>query len=184
MSRIGRKPIKIPSEVKIEIGRGEVGVKGPKGELSQKIHSHVKIKKEGDQLIISVKNPNNRDNRALWGLSRALIANMIKGVTKGFEKKLEIKGVGYKASLQGKKLILNIGFSHPVEFRLPEAIEAKIDKNIITISGLDKQLVGEIAAQIRAMRKPEPYKGKGIKYVDEVIKRKVGKVVKTAEGAK
>lgn len=180
MSRIGKKPILIPQNVEAKIHDGLVMIKGSKGELSQEIHPHVDIKIENGKIFVAVKNPELKEDKALWGLYGSLIKNMIIGVTKGFEKKLEIIGVGYKAALSGNKLILNVGFSHPVEFELPKNISINIDKNIITVSGLDKQLVGEIAARLRKIRPPEPYKGTGIKYSDEVIRRKAGKAAKVA----
>jgi len=180
MSRIGKLPISIPEGVQVKIENDLIFVKGPKGELTQKIHPNVKIEKKDNNIFVSVKNPNNRDDRSLWGLFRTLVSNMADGVTKGFEKKLEIKGVGFRASVTGKNLILNVGFSHQVQFPIPEGIEIKVEKSTISVSGFDKQLVGATAADIRAIKKPEPYKGKGIKYIDEVIRRKAGKVVKAA----
>ncbi|MFC1612383.1 50S ribosomal protein L6 [Patescibacteria group bacterium] len=184
MSRIGKKPIIIPNGVEVNINGQNVSAKGPKGDLELNLHKLVKaeIKKENDEkfLQVTVLDPENVTQRALWGLSAKLIYNIIEGVTKGFEKKLEVNGVGYKVSLQGNKLKLEVGYSHPVEYALPEGIEAKVEKNIITISGIDKQLVGEVAAQIRKIRKPEPYKGKGIKYIDEEVRRKAGKAAKVA----
>lgn len=180
MSRIGKKPILIPEGVEAEIKDNLLTVKGPKGELSQKIHPHVNIEKEGNQILITVENPKLKEDKALWGLYGSLVRNMIIGVTKNFEKKLEISGVGYKASVEGNKLILNVGFSHPVEFELPKNISVAIEKNVIAITGPDKQLVGQTAARLRAIRPPEPYKGTGIKYVDEVIRRKAGKAAKAA----
>lgn len=178
MSRIGKKPIIVPTGVTVQIEGQKVNVKGQKGELSFNFHRLVNFEKHDGIVKVSVKKTEDKKSRELWGLSRVLLSNMIEGVTKGFQKKLEINGVGYRAAVAGQKLNLELGFSHPVEFMLPKGIEAKVEKNIITISGIDKQLVGETAARIRALRKPEPYKGKGIKYVDEVIRRKAGKVVK------
>jgi len=155
-------------------------VKGLKGELNQKIHPNVRVKQKDKELLVNVQKPDNKKQRALWGLFQRLINNMIEGVTKGFEKKLEINGLGYKAEVSGNKLVLNVGFSHQVNFDIPKNIEVKVEKNIIIISGFDKQLVGETAAQIRRIKKPEPYKGKGIKYIDEVIKKKAGKAAKAA----
>jgi large subunit ribosomal protein L6 len=134
-----------------------------------------------NQLTVSVKNQEDKRQKALWGLFRRLVANMITGITDGFSKQLEINGVGYKASVQGKKLILNVGFSHPVEYTIPDGIDIIVEKNIITISGIDRQLVGQTAAEIRSVRKPEPYKGKGIKYTTEIVRRKVGKTAAKAE---
>ena len=188
MSRIGKKPILIPKNVEIKINDGEISAKGPKGELSLSWPSELSVSlkesgaegKEGKELTIGVKKKTKR-SPALWGLFRSLAFNLVLGVSDGFEKKLEINGVGYRASVEGKKIILNIGFSHPVEVEAPNGIEFKVEKNIITVSGADKQLVGQTAAKIRAQRKPEPYKGKGIKYLDEGIRRKSGKKVAGSE---
>jgi large subunit ribosomal protein L6 len=181
MSRIGKQPIEIPSEVTVSINDSSVSVKGPKAELSVSLPPKVTVAQRDNQLIVSVPQETDSRQAAFWGLGRSLIANAIEGVTSGFEKKLEINGVGYKVQLKGRILILNVGYSHSVEFPLPEGIEAQVEGNVITISGASKQLVGEITSQIRAIRKPEPYKGKGIKYSDEIVRRKVGKVVKGAE---
>ncbi len=183
MSRIGKQPITIPAGVTVNMTDSHIEVKGPKGNLSLVLHPRVTLTNTDNQMTVTVKDPDLQSDRALWGLSRMLVANMITGVTTGYEKKLEINGVGFKAQVSGKNLVLNLGFSHPVEFPIPEGISMTVEKNIVTISGIDKQLVGETAAVIRRMKKPEPYKGKGIKYVDEVIRRKAGKVVKAA-GAK
>ncbi len=182
MSRIGKLPIELPKGTTAELSDGYIVVKGPKGTLREKINSLVQVTLAENEIIVDVKNKEAKNERALWGLFRSLINNMVLGVNKPYEKKLEINGVGYRAAVSGKKLVLNVGFSHPVEFELPEGIEAQVEKNIITISGIDKQLVGEVAARIRKIRKPEPYKGKGIKYADEVIRRKAGK--SAAKGAK
>lgn len=182
MSRIGKLPIQIPSGVTLDIKDGEISVKGPKGTLKWKPHPRVKVKVEGNVVHVSRTSEEILD-RSLHGLTRTLIANMIEGVTKGFSKQLEIQGVGYRAQIQGKKLQLALGFSHPVEFQAPEGISLEIDKekkNIITISGNDKALVGQVAAVIRAIRKPEPYKGKGIRYVGEAVRRKAGKAATAA----
>lgn len=180
MSRIGKKPIIIPPGVEITIKEGEVAVKGPKGNLIQKLHPLILVEKVDNQLIVKVKDKDkeSKEASALWGLFRQLVANMIEGVTKGFEKKLEPVGVGYKVAIQGNKLVLNVGFSHPVEFILPQGINASLQEKLIVISGIDKQLVGEVAANLRKIRKPEPYKGKGIRYAGEVIRRKAGKAAK------
>ena len=178
MSRIGKLPVKIPAKVEVKIIGQTITVKGPKGELVQTFQPLVKVAQEGDQIIVSIEHPENRQEKSLWGLTRTLINNMIIGVTEGFSKQLEINGVGYKAGLDGQKLTLQVGFSHLVEFALPPGIQATVKGNVITISGVDKQLVGEIAAQIRAIKKPEPYKGKGIRYVDEVVRHKAGKAAK------
>jgi large subunit ribosomal protein L6 len=180
MSRIGKKPIIIPDGITATIVADEIIIKGAKGELKQKIHSLVIIAVKDKQIEITVQNPEDKKQRALWGLFASLIKNMIKGVKEGYEKKLEVVGVGFKVNLQGNKLILNVGFSHPVEFVLPAGITAVVEKNTITLTGINKQQIGEIAAQIRRIRKPEPYKGKGIKYSDEIIKKKVGKAAAKA----
>lgn len=181
MSRVGKKPIIIPNGVEVKIEEGACIAKGPKGELKQEIHPRVNIVQEDNVLKVNIDSIKDKFGRSLWGSFRSLINNMIIGVTEGFEKKLELKGVGYKVSLSGNKLILNVGYSRSVEYNLPEGITAQVDKNIIAISGINKQLLGEVAAQIRSIRKPEPYKGKGIRYVDEVVRRKVGKAVKSSE---
>ncbi|MDD5490206.1 MAG: 50S ribosomal protein L6 [Patescibacteria group bacterium] len=180
MSRVGKKLIVIPSGVEVKISDDLIVVKGPKGELQQKIHPWIKIFQEEGKLKITVDDTEEKLGRSLWGLFGSLVSNMVEGVTKGFEKKLEINGIGFKAAVSGKKLVLNVGYSHPVEYALPAGINAAVEKNIITISGADKQLVGKVTAEIRQIRKPEPYKGKGIKYIDEVVRRKAGKTVKTA----
>lgn len=174
----------IPDDVTVKIEGELVIVKGPKGELKENKHPSVSIKQTDNQLEFSVKNPLDKKEGALWGTNRSIVANMVLGVTNGFEKQLEINGVGYKAALKGNDLILNVGYSHEVKYEVPEEVSVTVEKNIITISGIDKQAVGEVAAQIRKIKKPEPYKGKGIKYVDEVIRRKAGKALKGAgEGA-
>ena len=180
MSRIGKKPIIIPEQVEVKIDGGRVTVKGPKGQLTQELHPLVKVVQAGGELKVEVKKPEDKLQASLWGLFRTLIGNLVEGVTKGFSKQLEINGIGFKAQVQGDKLVLNVGFSHPVEYRIPEGMQMAVDKNVITVSGIDKQQVGQVAAEIRAIKKPEPYKGKGIKYLDEVIRRKAGKVVKGA----
>ncbi|KKR48469.1 MAG: 50S ribosomal protein L6 [Candidatus Magasanikbacteria bacterium GW2011_GWC2_40_17] len=175
MSRIGKKTIVIPTGVEADVTSGNIKIKGPKGTLEQSLHTRVSIVKEGNELKISVKDENLKSDRALWGLFGSLVRNMILGVTTGFEKKLEMNGIGFKAEVKGKNLVLDVGFSHQVNFAVPQGIEVTVEKNIITIKGFDKQLVGSIAAQIREIKKPEPYLGKGIKYVDEIIRRKAGK---------
>lgn len=180
MSRIGKQPIEIPEGIDITIDKNNiVTVKGAKGELKEKIHSTVLVEKKEKQIVISVKNEDNKEQKSLWGLSRTLIYNMIEGLIKGYEKTLEVNGVGYKAAVNGKKLILNVGFSNPKEFIIPEGINCAVEGNKIKLSGISKQAVGQIAAKIRKIRKPEPYKGKGIKYIDEVIIRKAGKAAKS-----
>jgi large subunit ribosomal protein L6 len=183
MSRIGKKPILIPESVEVTIEEdGLVKVKGPKGELSLKLVPEIQIEKKKDQLIVFPQKETKK-SKAFWGLYRTLIANNIVGVTKGYQKQLEIEGLGYKAELKGKNLVLHVGFSHPVEIAPPEGIEFQVEGKTITVSGIDKQLVGQVAADIRAVRPPEPYKGKGIRYVGEVIRKKVGKKAVGAEGA-
>ncbi len=181
MSRIGKQPIKIPSGVDVTITDGVIHVKGPKGELSQRLHPMVIVAQEDGVLTVSVKDPAELEQKALWGLFRKLISNMVVGTTDGFLKKLEINGVGYKAEMKGKMLVLQLGYSHPIEFTVPAGLEISVEKNVVTITGADRQVVGQIAAEIRSLRKPEPYKGKGIKYQDEIIRRKAGKTA--AKGA-
>ena len=184
MSRIGKKPVVIPSGVTVEISEQTLKVKGPKGELTLAIHPKVMVTKSDSELIVDVKKHEDKNERALWGLFRSLINNMVTGVTTGFTKILEINGVGYKAAITGKQIVLNLGYSHPIEMTIPAGLEAKIEKNILTITGSDRQSVGQFAAVIRSQRPPEPYKGKGIKYQEEVIRRKAGKVVKAVGGGK
>lgn len=174
MSRIGKRPIEIPSGVEVKLGAETIEVKGPKGTLQTPADSNVRYEVEGSQVVIT-RSDDSRVAASRHGLRRTLLANCIEGVTKGFEKGLEVIGVGYKVSVQGPKVVLNVGYSHPVEFDLPKGIEAKVEGSKLTIMGIDKQLVGEVAAQIRRVRPPEPYKGKGIKYIDETIRRKAGK---------
>ncbi len=185
MSRLGKQPIIVPQGVQVTITVDSVQFKGPKGTMQQKIPSQIKVTQDVDKLIVSVSDVNNNTNRALWGLTRQLLANAVEGVTKGFIRQLEINGVGFRVQVEGNKLVLNVGFSHPVNFDLPNGITAKVEKNLITLEGIDKQLVGETAAQLRKVKPPEPYKGKGIKYLNEVIRRKAGKLAKAAgAGAK
>lgn len=179
MSRIGRMPIAIPSGVTVEVAENnKVTVKGPKGTLERVLPEAMDIKVDGEEVVVS--RPNDlKKNKALHGLTRTLIYNMVVGVTEGYEKKLEVNGVGYRAQKQGKKLVLSLGYSHPVEMEDPEGIETVLDgQNIIIVKGIDKEKVGQYAAEIRSKREPEPYKGKGIKYDTEVIRRKVGKTGK------
>ena len=180
MSRIGKKPILIPEKVDVKISNGLVVVSGPKGELKRNVHSLIKIEIKDKEIVLNIKNEDDKLEKSLWGTERQLINNMIVGVNEGFSKKLEINGVGYRAATSGKSLTLSVGYSHPVEFKIPEGIDVSVEKNLITVSGIDKQQVGEISAQIRKIRKPEPYKGKGIKYIDEVVIRKAGKQAKGA----
>jgi large subunit ribosomal protein L6 len=175
MSRIGRKPITLPDGVSVELAPGRVSVKGPKGELEQTISPEITIEREDGTL--TVQRPTDRgEHRALHGLTRSLIANMVEGVTDGYEKRLEIQGVGYRAQLKGSTLELALGFSHPVSVQAPEGIEFEVPQATeIVVRGIDKQLVGQVAADIRKRRPPEPYKGKGIRYRGEYVARKVGK---------
>ena len=178
MSRIGKMPIAVPAGVTVDIAENnKVTVKGPKGELSRALAPEMEIKMDGDTITVSRPNDLKR-NRALHGLTRTLLNNMIIGVTDGYTKTLEVNGVGYRAAKQGKKLVLNLGYSHPVEMEDPEGLETKVEDNKIIVSGIDKEKVGQYAAEIRSTRAPEPYKGKGIKYDYEVIRRKVGKTGK------
>ncbi len=174
MSKIGKKPIDIPSGVTVSNNNNNISIKGSKGELSVTIDSIIEVDIKDNQVILFPKKETKKAN-ALWGLSRSLVANMVYGVEKGYEKELELQGVGYKVAQKGNDLELNLGFSHPINFKAPEGIEFKIEKNKINISGIDKQLVGQIAADIRSLKKPEPYKGKGIRYVGEQVRRKIGK---------
>ena len=178
MSRIGKMPIAIPAGVTVEIAENnKVTVKGPKGTLERVLPKEMEIKVEGAEVVVS--RPNDlKKMKSLHGLTRTLVNNMVVGVTNGYEKKLEVNGVGYKAQKAGKKLTLSLGYSHPVEMTDPEGIETVVEGNIITVKGIDKEKVGQFAAEIRDKRRPEPYKGKGIKYSDEVIRRKVGKTGK------
>jgi large subunit ribosomal protein L6 len=175
MSRIGRKPISVPEGVTVDVGSGVVSVKGPKGELSQTVDRDMTIAL--DDSTLTVERPTDRgSHRALHGLTRSLLANMVEGVTDGYERRLEIQGVGYRARLQGKALELSVGFSHPVSVQAPEGIEFEVPQQTeVVVRGIDKQLVGETAARIRRVRPPEPYKGKGIRYAGEHVRRKVGK---------
>ncbi|MGA2193226.1 MAG: 50S ribosomal protein L6 [Nitrospirota bacterium] len=175
MSRIGKKPVEIPSGVEVKLTSNNLFVKGPKGELKRDLHPKMTIKQADGK--ISVERPSDhRLYRSLHGLTRTLINNMVLGVTKGFERVLEINGVGYKAEVKGSVLVLNMGYSHPVNFELPKGVSAVVEKQtVIKLSSIDKELVGQVAANIRAVRKPEPYKGKGIKYAEEKILRKEGK---------
>jgi large subunit ribosomal protein L6 len=175
MSRIGKQPIELPSGVNVAISPGRVQVNGPLGELSQTVPARMKVEHEDGNLV--VKRPTERgDDRALHGLTRSLLSNMVEGVTKGFEKRLEIQGVGYRAALRGADLELNVGFSHPVVVKPPQGITFEVpEPTVVLVKGIDKQQVGEIAAQVRKVRPPEPYKGKGIRYEGEYVRRKVGK---------
>lgn len=175
MSRVGKKPITIPTGVTAKVDGDLIIVKGPLGELQQKLHPQVKIIINEGVINVAITNEAEKAQRALWGLFASLIRNMIIGVTTGFTKQLEINGVGFKFAVAGKRVVLNIGYSHPVEYQIPEGVNVKVDTNIMTITGCDKQLVGETTAQIRKLKKVEPYKGKGIRYVGEYVKQKAGK---------
>lgn len=178
MSRVGRMPVAIPAGVTITIDGSNVTVKGPKGELNRTIHGDIKVEQVDDTLVVT-RPTDKKEHRALHGLTRSLINNMVVGVSAGYEKRLEINGVGYRAAKQGKKLTLNLGYSHPVEMEDPAGIETEVEgNNKIIVRGIDKEKVGEHAANIRKKRQPEPYKGKGIKYADERIRRKEGKTGK------
>ena len=176
MSRIGKAPIEVPDKVEVKVDGQKVTVKGPKGELIREIRPEIEIKMDGKVITVFPRNPNDRLSRGLHGLSRTLIANMVLGVDQGFTKQLEMVGVGYKGVMQGKTLVLSLGFSHPVEIVPPAGVELSVEKNtVLLIKGPDKEVVGQVAANIRTFRKPEPYKGKGIKYAGEKIRRKAGK---------
>ncbi len=178
MSKIGRLPVAIPKGVKVDLKDTRINVTGPKGSLSQDLHKDMIVKVEGESVIVT-RPSDNKQHRSLHGLTRVLIQNMVTGVTDGYSITLKMIGVGYRAEIKGKLLILQLGFSHPILFRPPEGInlEVKPKENTITISGIDKQLVGQSAATIRTFRPPEPYKGKGIRYIDEMVRRKAGKAV-------
>jgi large subunit ribosomal protein L6 len=180
MSRIGKQTILIPPGVSAEKKDNVFIVKGPKGTLERTIHPKVAVAVNDGKVILNVQNEEEKFERSLWGTFASHIKNMIIGVTAGYKKELEINGVGYKVATQGKDLKLDVGFSHPIIYKTPEGIKISIDKNLITIEGADKELVGHVAAEIRAIRKPEPYKGKGIKYINEIIRRKAGKTAKTS----
>lgn len=174
MSRIGKMPIPISKEISVGLQGDILTVKGPKGQLQRKINPIVEIGLKDEVILVSVKEK-TRDSNALHGLHRALIANMVKGVSEGFQRELEIVGVGYRADVSGRKATFHLGYSHPIDYDLPEGIDAKVEKTKITLNGIDKELIGMTAAKIRSFRKPEPYKGKGIRYADEKIRRKAGK---------
>lgn len=182
MSKIGKQPVAIPVGVQITVKENVITVKGPKGTLTLNVHPRMKIKIEGSNVAVE-RGGEEKLDRSLHGLTRTLLANTVEGVLKGFSKKLDIQGVGYRVQMKGKNLELTLGFSHPVNFSAPDGITFEIDKekkNIITVSGIDKCLVGQVAANLRALRKPEPYKGKGIRYLGEVVRRKAGKAATAA----
>ena len=177
MSRIGRQPIAIPAGVEVKIEGSLVSVKGPKGETSRLLNKDMILKLENSTLTVD-RPTDNKEHRAMHGLTRTLIANMVTGVTQGFSRTLEINGVGYRAAVNGNTLELQLGYSHPINYPFPQDVKMSVEKNVITIVGDDKQVIGQIAAEVRSFRAPEPYKGKGIKYVDETIIRKAGKTSK------
>ena len=182
MSRVGKKPIQIPAGVEVKIEDGKISAKGPKGFISKEIPAGILVELKEKEVVVSPKSINKR-NKALWGLVRMIISNMVDGVTKGFEKKLEMEGVGFRSNIQGNDLVLEVGFSHDVKVPAPEGIKYSMEKNVIVVSGIDKELVGQTAAVIRRVKPPEPYKGKGIRYQGEVVRRKLGKKAATAGGA-
>lgn len=182
MSKIGNKKIIVPAEITVEIKDGIITVRGPKGELSFKISPTIEVIIDANTIQVN-RRKDDKHTKSLHGLTRNLIFNMIVGTSKGFEKKLDFKGVGFKAEVISNKLVLNVGFSHPVELIAPEGIEIRVEKNIITVTGIDKQKVGQVAANIRAVKPVEPYKGKGIKYIDEIPRRKPGKAAKAIVGS-
>lgn len=181
MSRLGKKPIKVPKTIEAEIKGNILRLKGPKGEVEYKIPAGIKLAKE-ENLLKVIASSKKRGERVAYGLARATIANLIKGINKGFVKKLELFGVGYTAKLEGENLILTLGYSHPITIKKPEGVEIKTEKNELSILGIDRQKVGQFAAEIHDLKRAEPYKGKGFKYVDEVIRRKVGKAALKTEG--
>ena len=174
MSRIGKKPVSIPKGVTVSVAGGKISVKGPKGALEITRNKLIDVSVEGDTVLCK-RSGDTPEERAAHGLMRALVGNLVHGVTAGFERKLEINGVGYRAEVKGKTLELLLGYSHPIQFPLPTGVTATVEKNVLTLAGIDKQLLGLTAAKVRSFRPPEPYKGKGIKYVEETILRKVGK---------
>ncbi len=184
MSRIGKQPVVLPAGVEAAVAGNDVTIKGPKGSLIVALHPHAKVEMSdadgAKALMVTMVSTESTLDRALWGTMRANLRNACEGVTKGYEKQLEMNGVGYKVALNGRTLKLDVGFSHPVQYLLPEGVNAAVEKNVITLTGINKQLVGHTAAEIRKIRKPEPYKGKGIKYMEETIRRKAGKAAKSA----
>jgi len=181
MSRVGKQLIAIPAGVTVTISDQSVKVSGPKGNLERVLHPKISVKQEDGIVVVDVVKKEDKSERSLWGTFSAHIKNMIQGVTIGFQKKLEINGVGYKVAMQGNDLKLELGFSHSVIFNIPDGIRATVEKNLITLDSIDKELLGSTAAEIRALKKPEPYKGKGIKYLDEQIRRKAGKTAGKGE---
>lgn len=181
MSRIGKQLITLPAGVTLTQQDKLVTVKGPKGSIEMTLPEVITLKSDDKEVTVAVANEEVKEERSLWGTWASHIKNAVDGVTEGFEKKLEVSGVGFKIALQGKTLVLNVGYSHQVEFPIPDDVSISVEKNDITITGINKQRVGQIASEIRAIRKVEPYKGKGIKYSDEVVRRKAGKAAKTGE---
>lgn len=177
MSRVGKKPIPVPEKTKITLSQGVLTVEGPKGTLTRSIHPKVKLDIGDEQVLVTV-DKSDKNTKSLWGTTRAQVANMITGVSSGFERVLEIFGIGYRAELKGRNLELHLGYSHSINFELPEGIDAAVEKATIRLSGIDKELLGFTAASIRKMRPPEPYKGKGVKYAEEQVQRKAGKTAK------
>lgn len=180
MSRIGKKITKIPEGVTAAVNNGVLTVQGPKGKLERILHASISIFIEDGAARVEVKNPEEKKERALWGTFSSHLANMVIGVTEGYKKELEINGVGFRVAMKGTDINIEAGYSHPVLYNVPQGIVASVEKNKMTIEGFDKELVGRVASEIRKIKKPEPYKGKGIKYVDEVIRRKAGKASKSA----
>jgi large subunit ribosomal protein L6 len=182
MSKIGKKPIKVSQGVNVTVTGQNVVVNGPKGQLSFAAPVGIKVELKGEELLISQAKKNDKETNALFGLTRAMLSNLVKGVSEGFQKKLELSGVGYRAQGSGNTLTLSVGFSHQVIIKADQGITFTVEENIITISGADKAMIGDVAAKVRAVRPPEPYKGKGIKYVGERIRRKAGKAAKAVGG--
>lgn len=183
MSRIGKKPIAIPPVVSVTAANGVITVKGPKGELSRPMHDAVAVTIADGMVTVDVANKEEKFERSLWGTWAAHIRNMIVGVTTGFKKQLEMSGVGYRVAMQGKDLKLEVGYSHQVVFSIPASVTVSVEKNVMTFESIDKELLGKVAAHVRDIKKPEPYKGKGIKYINETIRRKAGKAAKAAGAA-
>lgn len=174
MSRIGKKPVAVPKGVTVNVKDGQLAVKGPKGELSRAFPTNVTMKAEGDKMVLT-RAGDSRAERTNHGMARSHLANMVKGVSEGWVRELEINGVGYRAEVKGDMLAMVLGYSHPIDYKLPKGVGAKVDKNRIILSGADKEVLGRTASELRKMRVPEPYKGKGVKYVEEIIRRKAGK---------
>lgn len=181
MSRIGKKPVYLPDGVTVSVNETEATVKGPKGELTLALNPRVSVEQKADEdgkAFLEATVPDKKEDSAIWGTMRAHLANMVQGVTEGWSKALELNGVGFRMNVQGKKIVMALGFSHEVEYQIPEGIDAVVENNVLTISGANKEIVGKVAAEIRALKKPEPYKGKGFRYTDEIIRRKAGKSAK------